>query len=48
MTGDGIMTLDIGYNAEVVTLILHRGKGYDLTRLRISDGTSEHLLGKSA
>ena len=48
MTGDGIMALDIGDNAEVVPLILHRGKGNGLTRLRISDGTCEHLLGKSA
>jgi hypothetical protein len=46
MTGDGIMALDIGDNAEVVALILHRGKGNGLTRLRISDGTCEHLLGR--
>ena len=48
MAGNGVMTFDIGDDTEVVTLVLHGGKGDSLTCLGISNGSGEHLLGRGS
>ena len=45
MTGYLEMTVNVGGHTDVMTLVLDTGKGYRLTRLRISDLT-RYLLGR--